>query len=269
MNPAGLIARFFKRKHNLPYIITEHWTGYLPNDGRYNTSKILKLSLPKIARKSSLVLPVSDDLKKALNTHQLGTHFKVLRNVVNTNKFTIQKDVKDRFLVVADLEDKQKNITGILASFHQFSKDHPEIKLSIAGGGPDEEIIKQKVIDLSLDKKITFHGRIPAEDLNNLLAKSYASILFSNYENLPCVIVESFSSGVPFIATNVGGIQEIINKDRGIIIQKGNQTELLKAMELVLDKNFNSETLREYALANFSYEEIGKQLNEIYKEVLG
>lgn len=269
MNPAGIIAKYWRRKHKLPYVITEHWTGYLQTDGRYQSSAILKLSLPKIAKRSELILPVSEDLKNALSTNNLGKKFKVLRNVVNTDRFFPKEKSKDRFLVVADLEDQQKNVSGILEAFKAFNINYPEIKLSIAGGGPDEVYIKQKAKELALDKVVTFHGRIPAESLNEILAQSFASILFSNYENLPCVIVESFSAGIPFIATNVGGIAEIINKERGIIINKGNQKELAEAFELMLKNDFDRGKLRDYALNNFSYKEIGQQLDKIYRGIIG
>ena len=269
MNPAGIIAKYWRRKHKLPYVITEHWTGYLQTDGRYQSSAILKLSLPKIAKRSELILPVSEDLKNALSTNNLGKKFKVLRNVVNTDKFFPKEKSKDRFLVVADLEDQQKNVSGILEAFKAFNINYPEIKLSIAGGGPDEVSIKQKAKELGLDKVVTFHGRIPAESLNEILAQSFASILFSNYENLPCVIVESFSAGIPFIATNVGGIAEVINKERGIIINKGNQKELAEAFELMLKNDFDRGKLRDYALNNFSYKEIGQQLDKIYRGIIG
>ena len=111
--------------------------------------------------------------------------------------------------------------------------------------------------------------KIPAEELNVLLAKSFASILFSNYENLPCVIVEAFASGVPFISTNVGGISEIINKERGILIKPQDKDGLVKAMNNVLEKDWNSTELRNYALDNFSYEKIGQEFDLVYKEVLG
>ena len=148
-------------------------------------------------------------------------------------------------------------------------KSNPNIKLSIAGGGDDEKEIKDLVNRLNLSNQVEFHGRIPAEELNVLLAKSFASILFSNYENLPCVIVEAFASGVPFISTNVGGISEIINKERGILIKPQDIDGLVKAMNNVLEKDWNSTELRNYALDNFSYEKIGQEFDLVYKEVLG
>ncbi len=269
MNPSGLIAKLFKKKNCIPFVITEHWTGYLPSDGRYSNSKILKLSLPKIAKRAEIILPVSNDLSQALQQHNLGNKFKVIKNVVNTEKFFIQDSVKDRFLVVADLEDSQKNIKGIIEAFQAFHTINPNIKLSIAGGGVDEMSLKQLVLDIGLENTIQFHGRINAEELNNLLSKSYASVLFSNYENLPCVIVESFAAGVPFIATKVGGIPEIINEERGILIDSKNKEQLVGAFQKAISTNWDQSKIREYAIANFSYAKIAEEFNQVYKEILG
>ncbi len=269
MNPVGLIASLWKSKYNLPYVITEHWTGYLSSDGRFQKSIILKRLIPKIANRASKILPVSADLKTALLKHNLGVNFQIVRNVVDTGKFKITDNLKDRFLVVADLEDSQKNISGLIEGFLLFSKSNPSLKLSIAGGGENEQEIRDFVSSLNLDSKIEFHGRVPAEELNILLSKSYASVLFSNYENLPCVIVESFAAGVPFISTDVGGIREIINNERGILIEPNNKIELSKALEKVIQKTWNHELIREYAVNNFSFEKIGKEFDNIYTEVIG
>jgi glycosyltransferase involved in cell wall biosynthesis len=140
--------------------------------------------------------------------------------------------------------------------------------LSIAGGGIDKDPIMMRINQLNLLEKITLHGRISAESLNDLLAKSYASILFSNYENLPCVIVEAFAAGVPFISTKVGGIEEIISKERGILIPPQNEKELVKAMNQVLIKRWDKKAIRDYAINSFSYPKIGQELNSIYEEII-
>ncbi len=269
MNPVGIIGHIWKKKFGLPYIITEHWTGFLSSDGRYSKNKILKLSLPSITNGAEKILPVSVDLKKALIENNLGKNFQIIHNVVDTEKFYPKNEIKNRFLVVADLENTQKNIVGIINSFNAFSKNNPNVMLSIAGGGDDEELIMTRIINLKLLDKITLHGRVSAEALNNLLAQSYASILFSNYENLPCVIVEAFAAGIPFISTNVGGIEEIINKERGILIPPQNEKELVKAMNQVLIKKWDKKAIRNYALNSFSYHKIGQELNSIYKEIVG
>ena len=111
INPVGIIAKLFKQKYAIPFIVTEHWTGYLKSDGRYQKNKLLKITIPKIAKLAEVILPVSLDLKRALEQHGIGDNYNIVRNVVNTNDFIIQDKPKKQFLVVDDLENKQKNIS--------------------------------------------------------------------------------------------------------------------------------------------------------------
>ncbi len=269
MNPVGLVASLWKKKLNIPYIITEHWTGFLSSDGRYKKNPLLKLSLPKIANGAEKVLPVSLDLKKALTKHKLGKTYKIVRNVVNTNKFFPQQKVKNKFLVVADLDNAQKNITGIVNAFKAFSDTYPSMELAIAGGGKDEDLIKSHINQLQISQKVKLYGRLNAEALNNLLAESYASVLFSNYENLPCVIVEAFSAGIPFISTKVGGTAEIIDSKKGILIPPKDEDALVKAMHKAVKTNWDKNAIRDYAIQTFGIDKIGEELNCIYNQILG
>ncbi|MBK21898.1 MAG: hypothetical protein CMP63_06270 [Flavobacteriales bacterium] len=269
MNPVGLIAKNWKQKYNTPYIITEHWTGFLSSDGRYSKSTLLKFSLPSIANAAEKILPVSLDLQEALMQNNLGKKFQIVHNVVNTDKFYPQNKTKNKFLVVADLENTQKNILGIVNAFKVFSATNSGITLNLVGGGGDEALIIEYINQHNLSEKIHLHGRISAEEINNLLAESYASILFSNYENLPCVIVEAFAAGTPFISTNVGGVKEIINEERGILIPSGDEIALVDAMRKVLHTDWNQDDLRNYAINTFSYEKIGQEFDTIYKEIIG
>ena len=152
INPVGIVAKLFKQKHDIPFVITEHWTGYLKSDGRYQKNKLLKIIVPKIAKLSEALMPVSLDLKRALEKHGIGDNYNVVRNVVNTNDFIIQDKLKNQFLVVADLENKQKNISGIIKAFDVFNKSNPKIKLKI---GNDIDAIGTVSLKKNLSNKIS------------------------------------------------------------------------------------------------------------------
>ena len=165
------------------------------------------------------------------------------------------------------LENKQKNISGIIKAFDVFNKSNPKIKLKIAGGGSDEKDIKNLVNQLNLNEQVIFLGRVPASILCEEFNRSFAGILFSNYENLPCVIVEAFACGTPFISTNVGGINEIINFERGILIEPNSEEQLLLAMSKAITTSWDRNKIRHYAEQNFSEEFIGKEFNKVYNSI--
>ena len=93
-------------------------------------------------------------------------------------------------------------------------------------------------------------------------------LMFSNYENLPLVILESMACGKPVISTNVGGINEVVNSTNGVLLDSNNQLDLAKAI-LNFDKNnYNPIKIRENIVNNFSNEVIGRKLDLIYCTML-
>jgi len=95
-------------------------------------------------------------------------------------------------------------------------------------------------------------------------------VLPSLWESLPCVLIESMASGIPVVATNVGGIPEIINKKTGILIPPKNEKTLTQTIDYMLDhcNSYSKRDIAKYAQKKFSYEVVAKTLLEIYKEAL-
>ena len=96
--------------------------------------------------------------------------------------------------------------------------------------------------------------------------------MFSNYENLPCVIAEALACGLPVLSSDVGGISEHINDSNGLLVQAGDEEALLSAFNSLLnnlkEKKYKPEDLRDYAIKHFSYMEVSKKFHEIYTAVL-
>jgi glycosyltransferase involved in cell wall biosynthesis len=95
-------------------------------------------------------------------------------------------------------------------------------------------------------------------------------VVFSNYENLPVVINESFALGVPVVSTRVGGIPEIIDKTNGILISPGNERELEDTLNNYLDSklNFDKDAILNFAHNKFSSETIGTAIFNLYKSMI-
>jgi glycosyltransferase involved in cell wall biosynthesis len=79
-------------------------------------------------------------------------------------------------------------------------------------------------------------GMLSLEQVSEKMNAANCFVLFSDYENQPCVILESLASGIPVIATKVGGIPELLNEKRGVLIEKNDSYALLEAMKNVLQK---------------------------------
>jgi len=175
-----------------------------------------------------------------------------------------------RWIHVSHLGDEHKNISGLIRGFSEALKTNNEMELHIYGDGEIRPYIKQAAEMGLSEQHLKIRGEQPLEQIANAMSAAHALVLFSNYENLPCVIVEAFSCGIPVLSTSVGGIDEIVNKNTGRLIQKGREEELSQAL-LKMSKEyaiFDPETIRKFAESNFSIESISNQYDMIYEKAL-
>lgn len=102
----------------------------------------------------------------------------------------------------------QKNHTLVVESAPEILRECPDTQFLFAGGGPDEDAMKQKVEQLGLSKHFTFLGR--RDDVPNLLATADVAILPSFKEGFSNAVLEAMACGLPVVASDVGGNAEII-----------------------------------------------------------
>ena len=269
LHPACWQSLYVKWKYNLPFIISENWHG-LQDLARYDIKGLRKYLIRLSIKKASYVCPVSHQLKNAIKEAGFSGNFKVVPNVVNTSIFSLspKKENKDfTFLHVSTLTDSIKNISGILNSFSKLKKEN--VKLRIIGDG-ETSWIKDKLVSLKITDLVSLEGEMTYEEISLAMQDANAFLLFSNIENLPLVLIESMSTGTPIITSNVGGISEIFDDSKGIMIDAGDQNKLLEAMNNMVENasNYNPQKIRKFAVDNFSQEKISNQFDEIYNKVV-
>jgi glycosyltransferase involved in cell wall biosynthesis len=148
-----------------------------------------------------------------------------------------------------------------------MSDRNHRVHLTLGGDGPIEHW-KQQAENLSIrPDSIDYFGEISWEGVAHKMESSHALMLFSNYENLPCVIVEALACGLPVISTRVGGISEHINAERGILVERGDEAGLQDAIEYMASHiySYDKSALRAYALERFSNEAVAAAFMELYK----
>ena len=269
--PAGLFALHLKKKFQLPYIITEHWTIFLDSDPSA-FPRFARKAIIRILQGSAMICPVSHDLARAISRLAPDNNYQVVNNVVNTDVFGIREpgNKKNKFVHVSTLNEDQKNISGILRAAKDLSQKRKDFEILIVGDGdiaPHQEYADS--IGLGNDV-YEFRGKQPIEKIAEIMQSSDVFLLFSNYENLPCVIIEAHASGLPVISTDVGGISEMINDGNGLLITKGDEKMLVEEMDKLLNKleEYDRKKIREEAVQKYSYSVIGKQFYDIYSKLI-
>ncbi len=269
--PIGIVARLLSICFKVPYIITEHWTCYhqeaIPRPGK------LQQWLTRIAaKKARLILPVSEDLAKAMRSSGIHTEMNVVYNVIDTSLFVPgnPNDRKENQLIhVSSLDPIQKNPSLLFRAFSELIKWKAELQLHIVSDG-DFSVFKEEIKALNIEGNIVFHGTLDAKGIAALLKESALFVLTSRFENLPCVLIESISAGVPIVSTNVGGINEIVHSAQGQLIPSEDESALVSAIKEQMSRleEYDSNEMHQKASAKFSYRSIGKRFGEIYADIL-
>ena len=264
--PAVDIGKLFK----IPVVITEHSSCF--------PRKILSKKEIKRARfamlRAKYILPVSNFLRKCIESYEIKNRFKVIPNVVDTNLFYPNNQApKDtytkRILLVASL-NSIKGVSYLLQALHTLNKRRNDFSLDIIGNGPNRKEYENLAIELGIRNKIYFHGIKSKQEIAEFMRENHFFVLPSLCETFGTVLIEALASGLPVIATNIGGPSEIINKKVGILIPPKNIQALTTAINYMLDhyKDYSPEEIAKYAKEKFSYKAVGKKMNQIYREIL-
>ena len=266
--PLGYFARKLKEKLGVPMVISEHASGFQGGANAY--PKVILSLAKKVLKSSACVMPVSNDLGERLKQLSPNITIKVIPNVVNEAIFIPSEeiDVTNKFVHISTAFEPAKNLLGIIRTVKRLSSENANFSLHIISDG-DVSKAHQLARELGvLNSFVFFYPTMTTQEIAVFLKKCRALVLFSNFENFPCVIPEAFMAGIPVIATAVNGIPEYVNESNGILIQAKDEAGLLAAFKSLIDSQpFDKETLRAYAMEHFSYAAVGQQLDEIYKEL--
>ncbi|MEY4217351.1 MAG: hypothetical protein RLZZ68_1807 [Bacteroidota bacterium] len=261
--PLGLwVKRHFP---NTPLVITEHASGLHEGPNAY-PKWLLNRMIP-VYQRATYILPVSANLGERIKT-LAGTSYHVLPNVVNEELFALPKELSSKKLLVhiSTLYEAAKNVHGMLRAVQRLSEKTQDFEFHIITDG---DAIQAKALanELGLlNGFVFFHGTMETHEIASFLNRCKALVLFSNFENFPCVIPEAWMSGVPVIATAVNGIPEFAHAENSILVEPRNEDQLTQAMLDILNgKQFDAQALRTYALEHFSYAAVSKQLDEVYQ----
>ena len=268
--PMGVWAVKQSKKWNLPLLLTEHWSIYNPLN-RELVSPSQKRKFKKIFKNISGITTVSNQLLQCIQELFPIEKNAIIYNVVNTELFLPQK--KDNFpkkiLHVSTLDERSKNFLGILEGIKLLSEKRQDFILEVIHEFRNEKA-EAYLAHNHLGNFVHFLGSMSEEQVAMKMGSCDFLLLFSNYENLPCVLLEAMSCGKPVITTPVGGIPEIVNTEKGIFVEPRNINQLVEKLEFMLDnfESFESQNLRDYAVTHFSKEVIGEQFYKFYEAIL-
>lgn len=202
---AGWIALWLHYRYNIPYVVMEHWSGYLPAADGYHgfwRKYITKLVVERAER----VCTVSETLQKGMQAKMLENRYSVVPNVVDTAIFLPNQGARSDqpvFLHVSNLA-AVKRFDLILAAFAVFRASHPTSVLHVAGAFVQEQAKRSFTGPW---EGVVLHGVMDQKALADLYRMSHALLLPSRYETFSIVVPEALACGCAVISTDLPAIR--------------------------------------------------------------
>jgi glycosyltransferase involved in cell wall biosynthesis len=248
-------------------VVSEHYTGFARGLVAGYDVRLARESF----RRADLVAPVSEELAERLRALAPQARIEPVPNPVDTETFRPPAAPRmagrpARLLNVAALAEK-KGHAHLLEALAQLGGDE---RLDIVGGGELLGALERQTAALGLAARVRLLGPRPKEEVAELMRTADLFVLPSLYENLPVVLIEAQASGLPAVATRVGGVPELVTDDAGELVEPGDPVALAAAIARALAQRerFDPDLLARRAAERFGYEAIAERWSELYEAVL-
>ena len=257
--PGDLLARAL----SVPAIVTEHWSVFLPDDPMQLTPS-LRRGAAFAFRNADALLPVSEALRKGIEAQGLRSRsVRVVPNAVDTRLFAPGRDVRNGRLLAVGLLYEAKAYDVLLHAVATL-----DVGLDIVGDGPLRAELEALARSLGVLDRVTFHGLLPKPEVAQLMREAELFVLASHYENNPCSLIEALASGLPVVATAVGGVPELVTEANGRLAQPGDAESLAAQVRAALDGAYDRAAISADARHRYGAETVGGMLADVYASVL-
>lgn len=267
---AGIIGRIAAKICNIPVIFTAH--GWAFTDGVSTIKRVVYLQIERIfSRLSDRIICVSEYDRQLALKHKVAKEEKLITIHNGVNAFEISDSNSNREKVVIIMVARfspQKDYKTLLLALKDINQP---IEVLLVGEGELLEYSKKLASQLNLNEKVKFLGM--RKDVRKLLSRSDIFVLASNYEGLPISIIEAMSAKLPIVASNVGGVSELVEHgSNGFLVPRGSVKDLNDKLNVLitnkdLRQKMGKESYKKYK-NKFTIERMLDKTFKVYEELI-
>lgn len=257
------------------WVVTVHSNPYLDFINRNFIGTIFTKLNVKALSKADFIITVSSELEKLLKLNNISKNrIRTINNGISFTANEIQKHEHDQFTmtIIARLHPIKRHMY-LIDVLNELNIS--DFLLNVVGSGQLEYKIKDKIVKYNLSDKIILHGYKKKNEIINILRKTDITLLTSESETFPLVLLESIDNEVTFISTNVGDVKVLDPGNEFSWIVPVNDKEKLKSaiMEAYNDWKSNSleikgVNLKKKSTQVFTLEKMYKQNIKVYNDIL-
>lgn len=182
----------------------------------------------------------------------------VIHNAVDTKLFKpdhSQRDAGAYTIVGVGRFIRMKGFHVLFDAVSQIKNELGKpIRVILVGEGPQLDDLRQVAKDKSISESVEIVAPMVQEELVKIYQQADVFCLPSFSEGLPCVVIEAMACGVPVVATDVGGVSEVVDDYSGILIPPGDSEALSLALLQSYQVQWDGESIREKMINKFSWQ---------------
>ena len=274
--PTPLLALAYARNADVPSVLTNHSIPGRAYDG--TMGDILSSALYPLRQYLNLadhIVAVSQAAADFMSLLVDYVPISVIPNGVDCELFKPRPDVKRsgrRILYVSRLVNR-KGPHVLIRAFKRVVGEIPDADLVIVGDGYLGSALRMMTYDLGLVDSVKFLGDISSERLARIYASSDIFVLPSLHaESFGMVLLEAMASEVPVVASETGGVPEVVKDgDEGILVKPGDEEQLAQAiLELLRSEERRSQMAkagRRKVLARYDWRIVGEEMLKLYNSL--
>ena len=277
----GGMAAFILQKRNIPYgveVVGDPWDVFAPGAFKHPLRIVLRYqgywSLKRSVKYAMAVLYVTkEQLQKrypALEARWIGNASNVMikSESVPPQAHVLRKKERYELISVGSLAQMYKAPDVVIQALVLLKERGVNVHVTWLGDGVYKENMQEYAHSLGVDDMITFAGAVSMETVAEYLRASDIFILVSRTEGLPRALIEAMAEGLPCVATNVGGIPELL--EDAMLIPKNDAKALAdKVAYLLRDiEEANRQAEVNYLQAKDYYDVVlQKRRNDFYRHL--
>lgn len=270
--PGAFFAAEISQRYGIPFVYTEHRTlSHLPA-----RTKLAKATERKVAELARNRLAVSRGHAAHLTKRFGGLAWDYAPNLLPVGFAASSDKAKARdpktytFGHLSNL-DPVKRVDRLIDAFAEVHASDKSVRLVIGGSGEEEEALRAQVQRLGLTEVVTLLGNVPRDEAVTFYENLDAFVLPSDSETMGVVQIEALSAGVPVISTRTWGGQTVIEEGDGLLVDIGDQSQLVEAMRKMRAETETSQQREDRharSVGRFGEDAFVARYAEIYRHAL-
>jgi len=257
---AGVLAALIKARYGVPFVLTEHSTGFAQQRLRWWERDLVR----RVTRRAWARIAVSPHLARLLEAQFPSNAWDYVPNILG-HEFLPPAPAARRggahgpfvFFGAARMAPV-KNHALLIAAFADAFAGDADVRLHLAGDGPLRPELERLCAARGVAPQVEFLGALPAAALRAAMEAADAFVLTSDFETFGVVVIEAMSAGLPVVCTASGGPDHLIEPTNGMLVPVGDGAALRQALAEMRDASrrydraqISTETIRRFGPAAF------------------